>query len=194
MSELVFDSKCRFYRQLVAYLTHVCSTFIVQDPDFKKPRSLVMMGGNRHVIDKTLAFHTDSIINSVLKNQLPPEVRLEEMPNQGPFGNMPITDFGMLHQITLQGMFVLYYEQGKIELKARYGDHPNTDWPPAWNFARVVRNACAHNGLHFEKPTMAPVSWRTLTYWPRENGRQILQHDLGQVEVIYLMADMEAAL
>lgn len=194
MNELVFNAGHRFYRPLVAYLTHVASTFIMQEPDFKKPRSLVLMGGNKHVIDKSLAFHTIDIIGPVLNNQLPSEVRLEELPNHGHFENMPITDFGMLQQITLQGMFVLYYEQGKIEVKAKYGNQPNTDWPPVWNFARIVRNACAHSGIHFDKPTMTPVSWRSLTYSPRNNGQQIFIKDLGQVEVIYLMADMEAAL
>jgi hypothetical protein len=162
MSEIVFKAGCRFYRQLVAYLTHVASTFIIQVPDFKNPGSLVMMGGNKHVIDKSLAFYTNTILDPVLNNQLPAEIRLEELPNQGHFGDMPITDFGMLQQITLQGMFVLYYERGKVEVRAKYGSEPNTDWPSVWNFARIVRNACAHNGLHFEKPTMAPVRWRTL--------------------------------
>jgi hypothetical protein len=193
MQKMIFNNSYRFYEPLVEYLTHVSSDFIIQDPGFKEPRSFIMMGGNRHVINNSLGFYSADIIGPVLHNQIPKEIRLEVLPYQDLFGIMPITNFHLSRQI-LQVMFLRYYEHCNGQVLAKYGNRHYSGWPAVWNFARIVRNACAHDGIKFSQSTMKPVSWRNLAYSPSDNGRKIFHMDLWDVEIIHLMAEMEASL
>ena len=78
-------------------------------------------------------------------------------------------------------------------MELNHGSDPQ-GWPMIWNFARVIRNAFAHEGkITFRNPTAPSVSWRTLSYSPANNDRQILYQDVTAVEVILLMQDMDAS-
>lgn len=66
--------------------------------------------------------------------------------------------------------------------------------PPVWNFARVIRNACAHGGrIDIRDKNATPVSWMSLSYSASDNGKEIWKTDLTTVEALLLMEDMDAA-
>lgn len=91
-------------------------------------------------------------------------------------------------------VFTDFYENTKPFLKATFGPH-QADWPPLWNFARVVRNACSHNGkLYFENETHSPVKWQHLTYAPSMNGLPIVGGDLSFGDILGLMFELSADL
>lgn len=93
----------------------------------------------------------------------------------------------------IQPCFLNYFERLKPKVEKKYGSNPY-QWPSVWNFGRVVRNTFGHNGeIYFKNASAAPVSWRHYTYSPTDNGRVILFNDVGVVELIYLMADMDEA-
>ncbi len=90
--------------------------------------------------------------------------------------------------------FVQYFEANRSLAVQKYTTNTQA-WPPIWNFGRVVRNALSHGGMvDFRNPNAAPVSWRSLSYGPAQNGRQLLYQDITSVELILLMEEMDAPL
>jgi hypothetical protein len=65
-------------------------------------------------------------------------------------------------------------------------------YPGSWQFGRLIRNALAHGGdrLNIYDKSFIPVSWRSLTYGPKDDGRQIFGRDLTAGDMIYLMMEM----
>ena len=91
----------------------------------------------------------------------------------------------------LQAAFVRYFETLRPEIHARFGPDYRT-WHATLNFARIVRNACAHGGtLNFNKPTSLGGSWRGITFNAPDHGHQILFNEVGPVELIVLMGEMD---
>lgn len=69
-----------------------------------------------------------------------------------------------------------------------------TNWPTQLNFARIVRNAFAHDSIILIQNTNnAPVTWKHLTYGPADNGKNIFG-DFYVVEIIDLMREIDALL
>lgn len=90
----------------------------------------------------------------------------------------------------MAGCYLTYYEDIKDIIEGRFGPDP-LHWPPMLQFARIIRNAFAHNSeITIRKLTLAPVTWRHLTYGPQDNGRNIF-NDFFVVELIDLMKDVE---
>jgi hypothetical protein len=82
-------------------------------------------------------------------------------------------------------MFLQYYETWANEVQGL---------DMVWQFGRVVRNACAHDGkIRIQNPKAASVNWRTLSYSSADNGHLIFD-DFTAVEMISLMEDMDSAL
>ena len=74
--------------------------------------------------------------------------------------------------------FIRYFEAFKPTIKAAAGDDPR-DWPEPWNFARILRNAFAHGGIHFDNPSAASVRWRSIEFGPEHNGIDPLFPHIG---------------
>lgn len=90
--------------------------------------------------------------------------------------------------------FISYYESQIDNIKSRYSGSSDS-WPGVWNFARIVRNALSHNGkIHITNISAEPVSWSGYTYSYQNNGHAILFTDLGFVEFILLMEEMDSHL
>lgn len=90
--------------------------------------------------------------------------------------------------------FIHFFEAQRDSVEQRYGADPNR-WPSEWNFGRWIRNAFAHGGtLDVRNPRATPVTWKNLRYTASDHGKQILFSDVGIVEIILLMSDMDAAL
>jgi len=91
--------------------------------------------------------------------------------------------------------FVSYYERHLEAVVEIWGKESNGNWPSVWQFAWVIRNACAHNGcINFRRSNHPLVFWRGLKYAHADNGRQVLFDDLTGVELILLMEEMDASL
>jgi hypothetical protein len=90
-------------------------------------------------------------------------------------------------------LFALFAELAVNWHRSISTDYPN--WPPVLNFARVVRNAIAHNGtINITDPAAAVVSWRRLTYSYKDFGRDIINRDISYGDLLVLMLDMETEL
>lgn len=102
--------------------------------------------------------------------------------------------FKKLAATNISFAFIGYYESQIDSIKSRFGGGSES-WPEVWNFARIVRNALSHNGqIHITNISASPVSWSSYTYSYQNNGHAILFTDLGFVEFILLMEDMDSHL
>ncbi len=134
-----------------------------------------------------------SLLQSLIDHHWPPRVDLWEFPADMPGGGArtDATALAVFRNAAL--MFMSYYERTVDEVYARYGSGTET-WPALWNFARTVRNACAHDGRVAINNAAAPaVNWRGLTYTPADNGRDVFA-DLAPTDLIVLMEELECLL
>jgi hypothetical protein len=93
----------------------------------------------------------------------------------------------------ISGCYLTYFEKIKNGLMQKYGTN-TTNWPTQLDFARIVRNAFAHdNIITIQNPNNAPVIWKHLTYGPADNGKNIFA-DFYVVEIIDLMKEIDALL
>ena len=93
----------------------------------------------------------------------------------------------------MAGCYLTYFDKIKDDIVQTYGSN-NSDWPSELNFARIVRNAFAHNSLiTIQNPNAAPVSWKHLTYAQQDNGKDIFT-DFFVVELIDLMKEIDSKL
>jgi len=92
-------------------------------------------------------------------------------------------------------IFVDFYEKHRKWIAAKYSGETQ-NWPPIFNFARMLRNFISHHEgrVHFDNPNASPVSWHQLSYAPRDEGRQVVGGDLYMGDILFLMYEMGAAL
>lgn len=107
-------------------------------------------------------------------------------------GDSRLGAIGPFIHSAMQGMFTSYYEEHRQAVEARHGKRPS-DWPSAWGFGRVVRNALSHGGsLDIRGPTS--VSWGSAAYTQTDHGKPIILTDLWPGDLILLMKAMQDAL
>lgn len=145
-------------------------------------------------------FYPAQLMREVIANRWPTEIELEELPmgsEMPPKVKHTFSSSGVLSVTSLitQASFVRYFEKMKPTIEAKYGESRLQKWPNVWNFGRVVRNAFAHGGeITFLSPNAPSVTWRGLIYSSADNGKQIMYHDIAQVETIILMEEMDKAI
>lgn len=88
--------------------------------------------------------------------------------------------------------FTTFYERWRPHIEAKFGDDINR-WPGIFAFARRLRDFLVHsNGLvSFRSANAAAVTWYAVTFAPKDNGRDIMAHDLGVADVLILMFEMD---
>lgn len=91
------------------------------------------------------------------------------------------------------GSFVRYFEASKPTLIELAGNQ-HEGWPEPWNFARVLRNAFAHGGIHFNNPNATPVRWRSIEFGPEDNGADPLFPPIGLGDLVDLYLELDDAL
>jgi hypothetical protein len=90
-------------------------------------------------------------------------------------------------------VFLAFFDRYNVWARDEFGDVAK--WPLPLNFARVIRNAAAHNGkLDIRNPNAQPASWRGLTYGPSDHGREIIGTDIKLGEILALMFDVDDCL
>ena len=146
-------------------------------------------------VGKKLVIYPHTLLNEAFtgRGSTTPLI-MDEEPDPVPVS--AILKFGPLEKPFLaleQSMFIGYFERERPQITAKYRGVKR--WPADWNFARIVRNAAAHNNeVRIDDPKAAPVTWHGLTYAPADNGRKVLHVDLWPADLIYLMMDLDAHL
>lgn len=91
-----------------------------------------------------------------------------------------------------QALLTSFYEDNRKAVEHVHGKSP-AQWPAAWSFGRVVRNALSHGGrLNIRGPLH--VRWKRLSYTQADHGRHIVNGDVWPGDLIILLTEMEAQL
>ncbi len=104
-----------------------------------------------------------------------------------------VQDYGnsVLHALT--PIYVDFFEKHRRWLKAKYpGSNANVDWPPLFNFARMIRNFISHHAghVHFPSQNSPGVTWHHLNYSPADDGKQVLGADIHIGDLIVLFVEI----
>lgn len=99
------------------------------------------------------AWHPNAFMHDVKHDRWPNQLALYKIPANAPEakpidGGVPFTysaAWKMVHGL-VGSMFIRYYEASKSVIESRFGCDTSR-WPDYWKFARVVRNALAHDGF-----------------------------------------------
>jgi hypothetical protein len=125
-----------------------------------------------------------------LKNLEPDGIEIDFVAKTTPTKTFAVKSSGFKKVIgsVIGSLLSDFYEANKDWLKGNVSTDPY-NWPPVWNFARIVRNAVAHDGaIYFKSPTAAPVKWYNLQYSPADNTKSVLYMSAG--DLIALMFEM----
>lgn len=190
----------RFFDDLVTFLASIASIGVAFDAHCGgnaqpfKPSEYLTLEGMAKVSNIELRFFPHQMMQTLSSNGWPADLMIEDMPLSHPCPSHPFELTGLkgLHGSMIESAFVHYFETARPLAENIYGNDPY-GWPAVWNFARVIRNAFAHGGeITFKNAVAQAVSWKTLTYAPSDNGRQILYQDVTPVEIILLMHEMDS--
>ena len=196
------QAKHRFFDEIALFLLTLSSSLVTAE--------VLRTGGQSKVASDPLyylQFESCSLFEkltwypqegmiSLASNGWPKTISLHEslIHPRAPVFALSSSEAKSLHSVALQSCFLRYFEAYRQEIEAKYGTDPWA-WPMPWNFARVLRNACAHGGvLTFQNASSKAVTWRTLTYSPTEQGRQIIFRDMNFVEILALLEELDAFL
>lgn len=198
------SAKHRFFDYLVTFLGSLCCLGVGLGVHrlgkcnlfYNRDRYLNIQG-IPNVSNLEFHFHPYDLLDSLANNSWPTVVELYEFP-LGTTGHKPslvrLTGEIKLTVHLIESAFINYYESVCAEVETIYGKDKKL-WPPVWSFGRVVRNAFAHDGeIYFRNRRASAVAWKTLSYSPTDNDRQIIYRDLAPVEIILLMDDMDSAI
>jgi hypothetical protein len=193
-------SKHRFFDSLASFFAGVASVgvaFEVQVGHASRPygsTDYITLEGMKSVSGCEFRFFPKSLLDTLGANDWPQQLVVEEIQLAAQSPSYPVWLTGLIgiHGSLIASAFVTYFEDHRGAIEGKHGKDPYA-WPSCWNFARVVRNALSHGGVvNFLNAAAPPVSWRTLTYSPAQNGRQLLYKDVTAVELILLLEDMDA--
>lgn len=143
-----------------------------------------------------LTWYPQATLMAIAANAWPNEIELHEDAIHPRYPTFGVGSRGAknLHALSLQASFIRFFESYKGRVSAQFGSDP-MQWPNEWNFARIIRNAFAHDGvITFANPNASAVEWRGIKYGPTAQGRQVIFQDMSFVEILVLMEDMNAHL
>lgn len=139
---------------------------------------------------RAIEFQPVEVLGPISKFAWPPEVHLTiHESGDPPSGSPDLTVVQTLMSSLYEHAFISYYEKNSDEMHAKYGGKKN--FPDALNFGRIVRNAFAHGGK-LNITDRIPGAWGGIVYSEKDNGRQVLYHDLSSGDLTLLMVDMDA--
>jgi hypothetical protein len=136
----------------------------------------------------------DPVGELLAKNEIPDRIkfRLDEQPapRGGATGETPL---GKVLDKIIAPFFLEFHDKHLSWVRSKYGQSYK-GWPTIWQFARLVRNAAAHDGALEIDPASVPVSWHSLSYGPANNGQRIFGADLALADIFILMLELSDAL
>jgi hypothetical protein len=124
--------------------------------------------------------------------KLPDEIHIGIVDGKAKEADLPHGTWGIktFMDYVFQPFIVNYYERHLGEIRSKAGTAKA--WPPAWQMARVVRNAISHGGkVHFASMSHPPVMWRGLSLGPAHQGQQLLGEIINGADLFQLVTDME---
>jgi hypothetical protein len=135
------------------------------------------------------------VLDFAFANQAPPTVQvlfqhwIKTTPDNPGAVTSTMNDLGHLMMRTVGSIFLEHFEIYRQRAWRAFGHVSN--WPIAWAFSRVTRNAIGHGGAITIEDKSAPVTWNGLTYSKADNGRKIFERmDLMAGDLIMLMFEM----
>lgn len=143
--------------------------------------------------DITLRWKPNLVIFAAVMNGIPNEIEFEEY-QLAPKTAENEVNLGALNHFffgTSQMMIVSYYEKNRRHIEDRFGKIDN--WPPVWQFARMVRNAVSH-GNKVNIIDGKSATWKGLTYSPASQGRIVINSDLFPADLIIMLRELEDSL
>ncbi|MBM3460792.1 MAG: hypothetical protein FJX76_01695 [Armatimonadetes bacterium] len=178
----VYTPGNRFYDGLVAFLAAAASL-----SSESRPLRLPCRDEN----NPCLVLDPEEVLAPLRQNLWPEQIAFQRDAGAGEgfFGNPALT---RVIESLLRAEFVSFYEAWAAPIVVAHGKNLR-QWPPAWAFGRIVRNALAHGG-RFEIFSATDVSWRGRRFTDADHGRSFSSEDVRSGEFILLMADMDAAL
>jgi hypothetical protein len=190
----VYTASHRFFDNLVTFVgafsgVGLATSMLKPDAPVRAvvPDLRISLAGKEHVSNCTFWIQALPILQELAANRWPTRIEIVERPGVRSSANDDVrfTNFPKLWgQRLIEPMFLQYFETNRPSALSA-----------VWEFGRVVRNACAHNGrIDVRNPDAPPVGWKTLTYSPADNGREIWFRDFTAVEILLLMEEMDAAL
>jgi hypothetical protein len=143
-------------------------------------------------VGKRLIISPHALFDEVHADRWPTALVVQEEPVQIPtYASLNLGIFERQFLALERSMFINYFEHQRLQIDAKYNGG-TTRWLTDWNFGRVIRNSFAHRDeIVFSSPKAPPVTWRSLTYAPADNGRKVLHVDLWPADLIYLMMDLD---
>lgn len=159
-------------------------------------RQYIIIRGRPNVSNLEFLFFPYGLMQSLVSKKWPRQLKFHDRPLKTLPENVfkipvRLRGIGRLHAYLIMSAFVHYFQSVHPLVESKYGGQQN--WPPVWNFGRVVRNAFAHGGnIKIDNPNAPPVVWRNLSYTPNQNGQQIIYRDITPVEMVLLMEDMDS--
>ena len=192
----------RFFDSLVAFTAGVSSLGIALDAQKNgtaqgySPNQYLALTGNPAVSGIEFHFYPHSLLSTLLNNDWPDLLVLDEYPiNQSPVIHpLNLTGLQGVHGAMVANAFVKFFEETRSLVETKHSTDAQK-WPTVWNLGRVMRNALGHKGvIQFKNQHAQPVTWRKLCYSPSDNGKAVLYHDVTAVELILLMEDMDAVI
>ncbi|WAT15702.1 hypothetical protein [Xanthomonas fragariae] len=119
-----------------------------------------------------------SAISDIASNFVPYELHLERQSYVADEDPPEVLSLGSVESMLYcygQALGTNYFEMNKGRINELYGAQRN--WPEAWRFAAVVRNAMAHGGeVHIFPTSSPPVEWKGVRYSGLDNGKKLLHH------------------
>lgn len=131
-------------------------------------------------------------IEAALQNAVPEFIHLTVQPRGAPSTQFVTQGLARFADSIFLPFLVSYHERYRHDIEARF-PAGRTSWPPAWQMSGALRNATAHNGRVFDKPTQQPVTWRGLSHGPAEDTTRPLLSVINGGDIVVLMVEMEEA-
>ena len=159
----------------------------------------IAMEGKHTVSGSEIHFFPRQVYADLLSNPNPQprllQVIKRPINSKPPKHPIQLNNVQLLMARLIGDAFISYYERHVDIAIKNWGKETDGEWPAVWSFGWAIRNACSHNGkIHFTSPKHAPVTWRTLNYDIKDNGKQVLFDELTGVELILLMEEMDLSL
>jgi hypothetical protein len=133
-------------------------------------------------------------VEAAIKDTILEKIELDFRPRTKPPNPAGSSGFKIAIDQSVAAFFGEFYAAYKAWLDKNISTDPY-QWPSVLNFARVIRNSCAHGGIIcFDNPSAKSVKWHNLEYSPSDNGRPVLFNDMAVGDFIVLMFEMSQEL
>lgn len=138
--------------------------------------------------NKSAIMQIDGVIALSFNDRMPLSTWVDfyEMPG---FVIGPERSFERLFDLAISGVFASFYHRYNDWLHKNVSKRPS-EWPDVLQFARLVRNAIAHDGrTRIRGEREVGARWHHLDYGPERDGERIIGPVLSAGDLLILMVE-----